>query len=120
MVFKQTCFVFREAGFGKRVLESRPHRQPVRLRMDAQPRANVAPTGVEFLTDEGDLLLTCEASTSLMRLFRLEEPNFGEVLDHGVIAEDCFLDVVRAADGTVYYSNQDEIRRLVVEPASQQ
>jgi len=82
--------------------------------------SNTAPTGVEFLTDEGDLLLACESSTLLMRLFRLEGPDYGEVLDHGVIAEDCILDVVRAPDGTIYYSNLGEIRRLVVEPASQQ
>ncbi len=82
--------------------------------------SNTAPTGVEFLTDQGDLLLACESSTFLLRLFRLEGPNYGEVLDHGVIAEDCVLDVVRAPDGTIYYSNQEEIRRLVVESASQQ
>jgi len=82
--------------------------------------SNPAPTGVEFLTDEGDLLLACESNTFLMRLFRLEGPNYGEVLDQGIIAEDCILDVVRAAEGTIYYSNQGEIRRLVVQPASQQ
>lgn len=81
--------------------------------------SSVGPTAVEFLTDTGDLLLTCEVNTGFMRLLRLQGPEYVEVIEDSVIAEDCTLDIARAPDGTIYYSNGGyvaggEIRRLVV------
>ena len=80
----------------------------------------VGPTAVEFLTDSGDLLLTCEVNTGFMRLLLLGGPDYDEVKEDRVIAEDCTLDIARAPDGTIYYSNGGypaggEIRRLIPE-----
>ncbi|MCH7577219.1 MAG: PQQ-dependent sugar dehydrogenase [Chloroflexi bacterium] len=75
--------------------------------------SNVGPTAIEFLTDDGDLLLTCDVNTGSMILFLLKGPDFGVVEETRVIGEDCTLDMARARDGTVYYSNHSEIRRLV-------
>lgn len=78
----------------------------------------VAPTGVEFVS--GDLyphltgsLLVCEWTTGLMRQLVLSE-NGDDVLSDDIIAEGCQLSVATAPDGTIYYSSQEEIRRLTL------
>ena len=75
--------------------------------------SNVGPTAVEFLTDSGELLLTCEVNTGFMRLLLLEGPDYDVVKETRVLAEDCTLDIAAAPDGSIYYSNATEIRRLV-------
>ncbi len=75
--------------------------------------SNIGPTAVEFLTDSGELLLACEVGSGFMRLFLLGGPDYDVVKDDNVIVEDCQLDIARAPDGTIYYSNLTEIRRLV-------
>lgn len=98
-------------------LHSKPGKKPEEI------RSNVGPTAVEFLTDSGDLLLTCDVVTGRMILYLLEAPDYEVVLETRVVAEDCAFDIARAPDGTIYYSytgdfgyaEGGEIRRLVPE-----
>lgn len=79
--------------------------------------SNVGPAGLEFV--EGDTyggldgsLLACEWNTGFMRRLVLNDEGT-EVSSDDVILEDCKLDITQAPDGTIYYSNETEIRRLV-------
>ena len=80
--------------------------------------SNVAPTGIHFVSGEvypslGDALLYCEHNTGFMRRLILTGPSLDRVVDDRVVVEDCYLDITTDSEGTVYYSNQREIRRLV-------
>ena len=74
--------------------------------------SNVRPTAVGFLKDRGDLLLSCEVNTSLMRLPLLEGPDYGVAEENRVIAEDCMFDIARAPDGTIYYGRSPRLPNL--------
>jgi glucose/arabinose dehydrogenase len=74
-------------------------------------------SGLAFLSGSkyatlSDGLLVCEAQTSLMRRLVLSGPNFDQVTANDVVVDDCQADVIVAPDGTIYYSNMAEIRKL--------
>jgi len=78
----------------------------------------VTVSGLAFVSAQvypllGDSLLVCEEDTKLMRRLVLSGPNFDQAGDDGVVIEDCQMDITVDPDGTVYYSNEKEIRRLV-------
>ena len=83
----------------------------------------LAISGLEFASADvypllGDALLVCESETSLMRRLVLTGSNFDQVAPDeegvdNVVVKDCKMDVTTSPDGTVYYSNETEIRRLV-------
>lgn len=80
----------------------------------------VSPAGVAFVSGEvypgiGDGLLVCERATGLMRRLVLEGPDQDEVVSDDVVVEDCSLDVTAGPDGTIFYTNLTEVRRLVPE-----
>ncbi|OGO48349.1 MAG: hypothetical protein A2W34_07830 [Chloroflexi bacterium RBG_16_64_32] len=60
----------------------------------------------------GDSLLVCESQTMLLRRLVLGGPDLDQVTADDIVAEDCRFDVEVSPDGTIYYSNADEIRRL--------
>jgi len=68
-------------------------------------------SGLEYST-LGDGLLVCESQTGLMRRLVLSPPNYNQVTANDVVVEDCQADVAVAPDGTIYYSNKVEIKRL--------
>ena len=80
-------------------------------------------TGLAFVSGDlypllGDSLLACEFETKLMRRLLLTGSDFDQVAadEEGVdniVVEDCDRDIATSPDGTVYYSNETEIRRLV-------
>ena len=93
-------------------LYSRPDMRPENI------TSNVAPTGVHFVSADvypslGDALLSCEYNTGFMRRLFLAGPDQDQVVDDSVVVDDCSLGIATAPDGTVYYSNFSEIRRLV-------
>ncbi|MBI2913714.1 MAG: PQQ-dependent sugar dehydrogenase [Chloroflexi bacterium] len=61
----------------------------------------------------GDSLLVCEKVTKLLRRVTLAGQNFDQVTADDAVVKDCQLAIAVAPDGTVYYSNETEIRRLV-------
>ena len=74
------------------------------------------PAGLAFVSDTvypalGDSLLVCEAATKYMRRLVLSA-NQSKVTSDDIVVGDCTMDVAVAPDGTVYYSNESEIRRL--------
>ena len=87
--------------------------------------------GLEFVSASvyprlGDALLACESQTQLMRRLVLTGSNFDQVTaddtagtDADVVVKDCQMDIATGPDGTVYYSNEREIRRLVPEGAGE-
>ena len=85
----------------------------------------VSVSGLEFVSGQvypllGDSLLVCESETRLMRRLVLTGSNFDQVADDdadgdGVVVRDCQMDIAVSPDGIVYYSNENEIRRLVPE-----
>ncbi len=80
----------------------------------------VVVSGLEFVSGDiypllGDALLACESETKLMRRLVLSGTNFDQVSEDDVILKDCDLDIAISPDGFVYYSNENEIRRLVPE-----
>lgn len=82
--------------------------------------STVAPTGIEFVSGEaypalGDSLLVCEYNTGRMIAYTLSGPEQDVVTPGDVLVTDCQLDIAIAPDGTVYYSNLEEIRRIVSE-----
>ncbi len=66
----------------------------------------------------GDALLVCEseAETHDLRRLTLSGVDFDQVSADDVVVKDCKLDVTTSPDGTIFYSNETEIRRLVFEP----
>ena len=100
------------AGVKPIYLYSRPDMRPETF------TSNVAPTGVYFVSGEvyptlGDSLLSCEWNTGFMRRLVLAGANQDQVLDDSIVVEDCKLDITADPEGTIYYSNTREIRRLV-------
>lgn len=78
----------------------------------------VAPTGIAFVSGDaysalGGSLLICEYNTGRMKRYFLSGADLDVVTPGGTVTEDCQLDIAVAPDGTVYYSNLSEIRRLV-------
>jgi len=87
--------------------------------MGADNNSNVGPAGLDFVTGDryGDLtgaLLACEWNTGFMRQLVLSDDG-ASVESDDIVVEDCHLDVAVSPDGTVYYTNDSEIRRLVAE-----
>ena len=62
----------------------------------------------------GDSLLLCERYTGFLRRLTLASPNFDQVTAEDPVAFDCVRGVSVSPDGIIYYSNDTEIRRLVV------
>ncbi len=73
----------------------------------------------------GDSLFVCESYFSveegrnpgILRRLVLGGPDFDQVSSDDVIVKDCKEGLAVSPDGTLYYSNNKEIRRLVPEPA---
>jgi glucose/arabinose dehydrogenase len=63
----------------------------------------------------GDSLLVCESETKLMRRLILSGAELNQVTADDVVVEDCQFDITVSPDGIIYYSNGEEIRRLVPE-----
>jgi glucose/arabinose dehydrogenase len=63
----------------------------------------------------GDSLLVCESETKLMRRLILIGAELNQVTADDVVVEDCQFDITVSPDGIIYYSNGEEIRRLVPE-----
>jgi glucose/arabinose dehydrogenase len=83
----------------------------------------VVVSGLEFASEEvypllGDSLLVCESETRLLRRLVLSGPELDQVTADDVIVEDCRFDIAVSPDGIIYYSNEEEIRRLVPEATS--
>lgn len=80
--------------------------------------STVAPTGLEFISGDvypelGGSLLVCEWSTKILRTLSLGGPGNARVLSDRVVRRDCQLDITQDSSGVIYYSNRDEIRRLI-------
>ena len=80
--------------------------------------SNVAPTGVHSVHREvypslGNALLACEFNTGHMRQLALSSLLAETIIDDSIVVKDCSLDVVADPKGVIYYSNLEEIRRLV-------
>ena len=80
--------------------------------------SNVAPTGVHLIRGEvypslGNALLTCEFNTGYMRKLALTNRPPETIIDDSMVVRDCSLDVVADPTGVIYYSNLEEIRRLI-------
>ncbi|MEE8385318.1 MAG: PQQ-dependent sugar dehydrogenase [Dehalococcoidia bacterium] len=78
----------------------------------------VVVSGLEFASADvypllGDSLLVCESETKLMRRLVLSGPELDQVTADDVVVEDCQFDIAVSPDGIIYYSNENEIRRLV-------
>ena len=66
----------------------------------------------------GDSLLVCEKGTKLLRRLTLSGASQDQVTADDVVVKDCQLDIATSPDGTIYYSNEKEIRRLVPQSGS--
>jgi glucose/arabinose dehydrogenase len=80
----------------------------------------VVVSGLEFASADvyplhGDSLLVCESEPKLMRRLTLSGAEPNQVTADDVIVEDCQFDIAASPDGIIYYSNGEEIRRLVPE-----
>jgi glucose/arabinose dehydrogenase len=65
----------------------------------------------------GSGLLVCESEMDTHDLRRLSLSDTGsQIVADDVVIDDCNMDVKVSPDGTIYYSNEKEIRRLVFEP----
>lgn len=83
-----------------------------------EPGSTIAPTGLRFISGEaypalGDSLLVCDWNTGTMRALYLGGPDDVKVLADRIVTRDCQLDITQDASGVIYYSKQDEIRRLL-------
>ena len=94
---------------------------PFPARHPGQSFSTVAPTGIEFLSSKmypllpvGSLLV-CEANLGYMRHFSVDGVDLDVVGDGSIVDRFCRLDIVVGPEGFVYYSNTEEIRRLVPE-----
>jgi len=77
-------------------------------------------SGLEFVSSTaysvlGDSLLVCESGTGILRRLVLGGADFEQVTDDDVVAYDCTLGVTTSPEGVIYYSNDQEIRRLIVD-----
>jgi glucose/arabinose dehydrogenase len=76
----------------------------------------VAPTGLEYVSGDRypsltGSLLVCEWVTGLLRRLDLSDAG-DEVLRSDIVTEGCQLSIATAPDGTIYFSDQEQIRRL--------
>lgn len=81
--------------------------------------SNPGPSGLAFVTGDrypslAGTLLSCEWDTGSMRRLELSDDGTS-VTGEDIVTEDCRLDVAVSPDGTVYYTNDSEIRRLVAD-----
>lgn len=79
--------------------------------------STVAPSGMEYVGSDRypaltGSLLVCEWTSGHMRRLVLNESG-DQVIDEAVVVEDCLISIAAGPDGTIYYSNQEEVRRLV-------
>ncbi len=87
--------------------------------------SEVAVNGMEFISGSvyptlGDSLLICESRTGFIRRLTLTAPDFRQVTADDPLVEDCYLDIAVSPSGVAYYSNREEIRRLLPsEPKNQ-
>jgi glucose/arabinose dehydrogenase len=63
----------------------------------------------------GDGLLVCEMLTGILRRLVLSGPQLDQVSGDDVVVKDCKRSVAVSPDGTIYYSNDTEIRRLTIQ-----
>jgi len=64
----------------------------------------------------GPALLACESEIETHTLRRLTLSDTGtQVLADDIVIDDCNMDVKISPDGTIFYSNEKEIRRLIFE-----
>ena len=68
----------------------------------------------------GDALLVCESEleTHDLRRLTLGGESLDQVTADDIVVKDCKLDVAISPDGTIVYSNEKEIRRLVQQETS--
>ena len=81
--------------------------------------STVAPTGIEYVSGDRypglqGALLVCEWVTGFMRRYTLSGGDRDEVTYEEIVAKDCKLGIETGPDGTIYYANDTEIRRLVL------
>lgn len=84
----------------------------------------VAISGLAFVKGDrypllGDALLVCELETKILRRVVLGGTKFDQVTANDVLVRDCTRDVKVSPDGTIYYSTDIEIRRLVTKQQGQ-
>ena len=84
------------------------------------PNSPPAPSGLGFVSGDvypslGDALLACEVNTGFMRRLVLAGERQDIVVSDDVVVEDCHLGIAADPNGVIYYSDRDEIRRLVPE-----
>jgi glucose/arabinose dehydrogenase len=82
-----------------------------------QFQSNPIVSGLAFLPaghypSIGGGLLVCESGTGLLRRLVLGGANFEQVTANDPVVGDCERDVAVAPDGTIYYSNKTDIKRL--------
>jgi glucose/arabinose dehydrogenase len=75
-------------------------------------------SGIDFLSGSkyaqlGNGLLACELGTGVLRRLVLGGPNFDQVTANDAITEDCKRDVSVGPDGTIYYTTETEILKLI-------
>ena len=92
---------------------------------DARPEdflSNTYVSGLAFVSGTkyptiGAALLVCESEAETHTLRRLTLSETGDqVLADDIVIDDCNMDVKVSPEGTIFYSNEKEIRRLVFEP----
>ena len=108
-------FPFGDCNFGSGVkavyLLAKPNTEP------GQFQSYVGTSGMAFLAGEkypslGNGLLLCEKETKNLRRLVIS-PDARQVTGDDIAISECTGSVVAAADGTVYFSNGTEVRRLV-------
>lgn len=80
-------------------------------------------SGLAFVSGQtyprlGDSLLVCEADTGQMRRLVLASPDYTQVTSDDALVNDCNRSIAAGPGGAVYYSNDQEIRRLVADQSS--
>ena len=91
---------------------ARPDKKPGEF----QSQVNVS--GMAFVSGQrypalGDSLLLCEGLTKLMKRLVLSPDAASRVTSEDTVVHDCNRAIATSADGTVYYGNDSQIRRLV-------
>lgn len=94
-------------------------------RPDKRPEdfdSTVAVWGMEFISGDKyptltDSLLLCESIPHFIVKVSIPAPAGGNITASEAIVEDCWGDITTSPDGTIYYSNLNEIRRLIPGPA---
>lgn len=77
----------------------------------------LAPTGAAFYTGQAmpeyaNDLFFCAFVTGDLTRMRLGGPNLDQVVEQGVVAKGCYLDVVNSPDGSLYFSSITAIHRF--------